>query len=376
MKIALSILCENPEHRTGLSTMFPRFVAAALEQFSDVEWLVFAGPHQEWAVTDRRVQILRAFPANDRLGPRLIADHFRVPPEARRRGADVMLCTGFVPLVRALPTAMQVFSLQHLVGSNRMAWARRAYRNVVTRVTWPKADLVIVNSGSAREQLGQIFPGLLPRTVVSPEGLQHDIFHPRAAPGEADALRRNFDLRPGYILSIANFYPYKQLNLILEAFARMDAAFRDEHPLVMAGGDWDGYEGEMRALAERVGVSQNVRFLGWVDDKWLAPLYRHASAFCQASREETFGRSVLESMACGTPVVAHDIPVVREVTSGQALVLNFARTEEAAAALRRAVQDADLRATLRSGGLTRARDFSFERLARERVTAIRERLNA
>ena len=84
--------------------------------------------------------------------------------------------------------------------------------------------------------------------------------------------------------------------------------------------------------------------------------------------EETFQRLAAEGHTL--------IPVVREVTSGQALVLNFARTEEAAAALRRAVQDADLRATLRSGGLTRARDFSFERLARELVTAIRERLNA
>jgi len=376
MKIAVSILCENPRHKTGLSTMFPRFVAAGLAQFKQVSWLIFAGPDQEWPVTDSRVTVDRRFPANDRLRARLLADHFWAPAAARRQGADAMLSTGFVPARKLLPTALQVFSLQHLNPANRVGRARRLYRKLVTARTWPRADLVIVNSQCARDHLLAIYPEFAARTIVSHEGLQHDIFQPRAGADEPARLARQFGLMPGYLLSIANFYPYKQLDRLVAAYARLASEFRREHPLVLAGADWENNQAAVRALAGRLGVLPDVRFLGWIGDEWLAPLYRQAALFCQASREETFGRSVLESMACGTPVVAHDIPVVREVTAGQAALVDFTQADAAAETLRRLVDDRARHAALRDGGLRRAADFSFERLAGERIDAICEMVGA
>lgn len=87
MKLALSLLCENPRRRTGLSTLFPAFVGEALRQFPGVRWLVFAGTEQPWPVADERVEVVRQYPANDRLWARLWVDHFQVAAEARRRGA-------------------------------------------------------------------------------------------------------------------------------------------------------------------------------------------------------------------------------------------------------------------------------------------------
>lgn len=59
--LALSILCENPHRRTGLTTLFHEFVAHALRQFPDVRWVVFAGPEQAWEVIDERVEVVRDF---------------------------------------------------------------------------------------------------------------------------------------------------------------------------------------------------------------------------------------------------------------------------------------------------------------------------
>ena len=50
MKLALSILCENPGRKTGLTTLFHELVAHALPLFPDVDWIVYAGPTQEWKV--------------------------------------------------------------------------------------------------------------------------------------------------------------------------------------------------------------------------------------------------------------------------------------------------------------------------------------
>ena len=65
LKLALTILAENPSRKTGLSTLFHEFVSRSLTLFPDVSWLIFAGPNQEWKVADPRVELVRDFPAND-----------------------------------------------------------------------------------------------------------------------------------------------------------------------------------------------------------------------------------------------------------------------------------------------------------------------
>src|SRR5438093_12568324 len=98
MKIALSTLCEHPSRKTGLTTLFHEFVEHSLAQFPDVEWIVFAGPKQEWLVGSGRVQLVREFPANDELRRRVFADLFLVCQSARNIGASAMVTVQFVPL--------------------------------------------------------------------------------------------------------------------------------------------------------------------------------------------------------------------------------------------------------------------------------------
>jgi glycosyltransferase involved in cell wall biosynthesis len=371
LKLALTILAENPQRKTGLTTMFHELVSRSLRLFPDVAWVIFAGPNQEWTIQDPRVEVVRDFPANDRLNRRLFADHFRVPAAARKHGAQALLTVGFVPTRKSLPTVLHVLSLQTLDKRNRLGFFREFYRNSMIKYNWPHADLIITNSQWTAGQVSALDSEFNRRLVISYEGLQHEIFHPVANAGEAGLLREKFGIQPGYFLWISNFYPYKQAPLLLAGYARLGADVRRRHPLVMAGGNWlDGLD-QARAVAERLGIEQDVRFFGWVDDGLLAPLYRQARAFCLASREETFGRCVIEAMACGTPCVVNDIPVLREVTGGHALIVDYHDAGGVAAALQRLVADEPLAGTLRDAGIARARDFTFEKLATERVAAIR-----
>jgi glycosyltransferase involved in cell wall biosynthesis len=140
----------------------------------------------------------------------------------------------------------------------------------------------------------------------------------------------------------------------------------------MAGGDWAGGRARAEAAARECGVEREVRFLGWVDDAVLPALYRGARAQVLATGEETFGRSVAEAMACGCPCVVQDLPVLREVTAGAAVFVDFADGAAASVALERVGRDDALVARLRTEGVRRARAFSFEQLAQERVAAILE----
>lgn len=337
-------------------------------------WVVFAGPNQPWDLpADPRVTLVRDYPANDDLKRRLLADHLLVPAHARRLGADALLTVGFVPLRRAeLPNVMHLFSLQHLANDNRVGLARRLYRGLVVGRGLRHAALVVTNSAFAAAQIAAVEPGCRGRLLVSPEGIDHARFFPDAPPDEARSISTEFDLPAGdYLLWVSNFYPYKQAEKLLAAFARLPADLRARHPLAMVGGGWEGGLDAARAHAAGLGIGDHVRFLGWVGEEWLAPLYRQARAHVLASREETWGRCVSEAMACGTPSVVNAIPVMPEVTGGHALTVPFDDPDAAAAALRELLTDDRLRERLRAGGLGWAQRFSFARLTAERLAAIK-----
>jgi len=361
VKFALSTLCENPGRRTGLSTLFPEFVAAARRQFPEVEWLVFAGPQVEWPAGDPGVEVCRRFPSNERRWARLAADHLRVGPESRRRGAAALVTVGFAPLRSAgLLVAMQVFTVdpRQAVGGGRTRYRAWAVARGLRR-----AAVVIVNSAWAATQVGAARGPV----VVSPEGLRHDRFNLEVPPGGPGLPSR-------YFLWASNLYPYKRFELALAAYAALPAALRAQYPLLVAGGDWGEGQPKAEAEARRLGVADEVRFLGWVEDAALPGLYRGARLHLLSTEYETFGRSVLEAMACGCPSVLQELPVLREVAGESALYIDFRDTAAAAAAIERLCGDGALYSGMRAAGVQRAGLFSFDRLARERVTAIREAL--
>jgi glycosyltransferase involved in cell wall biosynthesis len=364
------MLCENPKRRTGLTSLFHEFVFQGLRLFPEVQWLLFAGPNQEWTINSSQIEVVRDFPANDLLKCRLFADHFLVPAVARNRGADVLVTVGFVPIRKCLPTVMQVFSLQHLDPQNKIGFGRELYRRWVMKYCWPKADLVITNSKFAVGQILSVYPEFRERLVQSYEGLQPEQFNSTAGPDEAAKLRAKFGLGPRYFLWISNFYPYKQADLLIAGYAKLDAELRRKHPLVMTGTGWEGALERAQEQVKALGITPDVKFLNWIDDEWLAPLYRQALALCLPSREETFGRCVIESMACGTPCIVNDIPIMREVTDGQAMIVDFRNTASVTEALKQMAEDADTFARLRRAGLERAQQFTFEKLATERIGAI------
>ena len=370
MKLALSTLCEHPGRKTGLTSLFHEFVSHALTLYPEIDWIVFAGPSQEWTLDSPRVRVVRDYPANDRLARRLIADHLLVPAAARRLGAAALLTVGFVPVRKPLPVMMHLFSLQHLQTSNRVGLARALYRRLIIDRSVDRADRIIVNSRFAAGQFLRVFPRAADRLTISYEGMQHEQFTPAAPAGEVDALRAEFGLAPGYLFWASNFYAYKQAGLLLAAYAKLPPERRAAHPLVMVGGGWYGGVDAARAHTAALGIAGDVKFLGWIEDRWLAPLYRHARAFCLASREETFGRCVAESMACGTPCVVNRIPIMDEVTGGHALIVDYADTDATVRALDTLLGDDACHDRLRADGIEWVRQFSFDRLARERMDAI------
>lgn len=372
MKIGLSLLCEQPDRKTGLTSLFTAFVRESLSLYADVEFVLFCSAGQNLDVVNERVTVQRDYASNDRLAARLYSEHFKIGPAAKKAGCDVLMTTGLVPLNAPLPVAMQLLTLHHLTPSNQVGGLRSAYRKWASHHGLRKAQLVITNTRFACGQILSVDPTVGSKLVQSYEGLDHRDFHQRRADTERVLLEKRFGIKGHYFFWCSNFYPYKQAELLMEAWCDLPESIRKEVPLVMVGGGaWGGSKEKAMTIAGARGAADQVKMLGWVSDEEVPILFRHAVVFVHPSREETFGRSVLEAMASGVPCVVQGIPVMHEVTAGHALLVDYNDREAAAAAMLEAFGNVATRERLISAGLKRAGEFSFERLAVERIEALR-----
>ncbi|QDV71804.1 Glycogen synthase [Rosistilla carotiformis] len=164
------------------------------------------------------------------------------------------------------------------------------------------------------------------------------------------------DLHRPYLLYVGNQRPHKNVGGLLHAFAQI-CGTRDVD-LAITG----QATAETVATMEKLAIAGRVHFLGKLSDDQLAAAYRGAQATVLASEYEGFGLPVIESMACGTPVVCSNVTSLPEV-AGDAAVLVETHPDSIAAGIRRVLEDPTLQQTLIAAGLNRAADFSWEATA-------------
>jgi len=173
------------------------------------------------------------------------------------------------------------------------------------------------------------------------------------------------------LLHVGSTIDRKRIDVLLEVFA----AIRHMQPdarLVRVGGPFTGAQ---RALARDLGVADAIAVVPFVDRGTLSAIYRRAALTLLPSEREGFGLPLVESLACGTPMVASDIPVLREL--GRDAVTYAALGDVTAwrdaiiALLAERAHDADRWRARRARGIARAADFSWSHYAARLVELYR-----
>ena len=226
----------------------------------------------------------------------------------------------------------------------RGGYKRRLYPWALER-----ARAVVAVSAFARDEVVRHF-GADPeriRVIHSGPGLADSDGAP-AEPAEAGP----------YLLYVGNLAANKNLPFLVRAFGASSAPGR----LVLAGRPGEGYdalEAELVRSTRRADVDLRTD----ASDAEIEGLYRGASALVLPSLYEGFGFTPLEAMSRGCPVVASDIPAVREVSGDGALLVPL--EEQAwAAALDRVAGDERLRDELRERGRSTVARYSWDETAR------------
>jgi glycosyltransferase involved in cell wall biosynthesis len=146
------------------------------------------------------------------------------------------------------------------------------------------------------------------------------------------------------------------------------------HNLVIAGGAGWLYEPIYETIAT-LGLQDEVRMLGYVDERDLPALYTGADVFAFPSLYEGFGFPVLEAMACGTPVVAANTSSLPEAAGEAAILVSPTDTEALTEALGRAIADTETRERLTRLGYEQCQRFSWEASAQELLASYQGLMN-
>jgi glycosyltransferase involved in cell wall biosynthesis len=185
-----------------------------------------------------------------------------------------------------------------------------------------------------------------------------------------------YSIRYPFILYAGAIRPRKNIPRLIEAFAVLRSEL-EQHPqlrdlrLIIIGDEISKHPSVRRAVMESR-IEPAVRFLGFVPLETLKVFYRAASVFAFPSLYEGFGLAPLEAMACGTPVVASDLPALVEAVGDAAELVSPDNVFDIVRGLREVLLDQNRRNQLAEAGQEQARKFHWDDTAREVLAVYRE----
>lgn len=204
--------------------------------------------------------------------------------------------------------------------------------SLLRRLTYPFADVLAVQS-NALLQWGR---GIMPRASAVE-------VVPNPVRPMAPFLRRREASGVPTIVAAGRLVPSKGFDLLMTAFASLADEFPAWKLVILGEGD---ERGRLEELGRQLRIADRLTLAGWHREP--GEILRTADLFVLSSHYEGFPNVLLEAMACGLPVVATDCCGVADVVTHEkdGLIVPVGETAQLAAAMKRMMQDADLRGSL------------------------------
>lgn len=303
---------------------------------------------------------------------RILWEQLAQPWALHRDRVDLMHAMVNVgPMVHRCPLVVTVHDLTFMRYPELFPAGRRRYLQHMTRWTARHAARVIVDSACTGRDVVELLdvPGELVRVVYP--GLT---MNPLPAPSALQAHRARHGLDGGYVLFVGTLEPRKNINLLLEAWSLLAARQPEVPTLVIVGGKGWFYE-SLESRARALGVTEHVRFAGYVAESELSSWYGAANLFVFPSLYEGFGFTPLEAMACGTPVLVSNTSSLPEVVGRAGLSLPPDDPQRWADAIAALMAEPGRRQEMSQRGLQQAAAFPWSETASQTAEVYREVLH-
>ncbi|MDP2923091.1 MAG: glycosyltransferase family 1 protein [Candidatus Omnitrophota bacterium] len=224
------------------------------------------------------------------------------------------------------------------------------------------ADVCITVSEATKKDILDNFNVLPNKIKVVYEGAE-ERFKPINDQNKLDYIRNKYGLNKKYFFSVGAA-PRKNVERLIRAFKLFK--FNNDFLLAIGGEGSSGpWAAKHKSLIRDLGLENKVIMLGYIPDDDLPMLYNASECFVFPSLYEGFGIPLLEAMNCGVPIIASNVSSLPEIGGDAALYVDPYDETSIAKAMKKIAEDEQLKKQLIEKGFKRAKEFSWQKMARE-----------
>jgi glycosyltransferase involved in cell wall biosynthesis len=224
-----------------------------------------------------------------------------------------------------------------------------------------KATQIIAVSNKVKEDILNQFNILPDRINVIYHGI-NKCFKKIHSENELSRVRLKYNLSERFILFVGNIEPKKNLLRLIKAFYQLKKHSEFKHKLIIVGKNGWKYNSVYNTI-EKLRISDEIKFTGYVEEGDLPAIYSLADAFVFPSMYEGFGIPPLEAMACETPVLVSKQGALIETTGGRCLQVDAYNIDDIAKGINTLLTDENLRKRTIEDGKKWIKPFTWERAA-------------
>lgn len=369
MKIALNLLYLIPGVVGGTETYARSLITALARLDEDHEYTVYVNRESadlDITPSDNFRRVVCPVVAMQR-AYRYGWEQFFLPVQLHRLNPDLVHSLGYVgPIASGGPQVVSVHDVNYLGHSGRRTpIGRRAFQFFVEKTVQRASHVITISHFSRGEIMRHL--GVPPEKVSVVYCAAKESAPPGSGgpAGLSDVIRGV--TRP-FMFAFSSLSAHKNIARLIAAFARISSEV--PHSLVLIG-HMPEKSAEIRAALQRAG-DHRIRFTGFIPDDDVDALMKQASLFVFPSLYEGFGLPILDAQEAGIPIACSDVAALPEVAGEGAILFDPLSVDDMADKLKRALLDADLRESLAQKGKENARNFSWDKAARETMDIYRK----
>lgn len=356
------------KRKTGIGRVLENILKSMAKLAPHVNFKLFINYNQNDLIKiqwPKNVDLIKYPISKDRPILNIIWHQYSFQRWLKKSGCTHSLIPNFSLLLwKNVHTVVIIHDLIEFIVPNKFSKIRVMYRKIIVPLMAKKSDKIITVSKSTKKDIMHILKIEENKIVVIPNAFDNQLFK---LIDDYDIIKflSKFNLEfKAYILYVGTVdHPGKNLYSLIKAFFQLKKERKITEKLVVVG--TMGHNADyILDFVKSSKYCDEIIFIGYAEDDDLPLFYNGAVLFSLLSLYEGFGLPVLESMACGCPVIASNTSAFPELIGAAGLLVNPRDIEQIKDAIYNLLSSEALQNKLRTLGLLRAKNYSWERSAK------------
>jgi glycosyltransferase involved in cell wall biosynthesis len=285
---------------------------------------------------------------------RTIYTNIVLPFLIKKRKIEILFCpiTEF-PLIQPSPLVVTVHDLHPLYFPEQFGLSSSYFKFSLKLLTkW--ARRLIVPSHFVKQELLKYLSTESSFINIVPPGYDKALFKPLDEEFKKEFLKK-YGIEEPFILFVGSLFPYKNIKTLLKTF--LDIQGKIPHSLVVIG--------KKELFQEKLPEQNRIHYLDYVRVEDIPGFYSYADIYVHPSLVEGFGMTIVEAMACGTPVISSNRGSLPEVVREAGILFDPSDSQQLGEQILTVLYNKNLKNEMREMGFQQVKQYSWEKTAKD-----------